>query len=156
MASIVENVRTRALFLSGEWIETGEWDNVRSPYSGEIVGRVARGGADETPRAIDAAARALRSHLPAHERAALTDRHAADRALPRGSRCGGVPAGGLAEHRVRPRLRDRRRARRGRAGEGAHLHRLRAGRLVAARARAAQEGPARARELDAHDRRIRR
>jgi acyl-CoA reductase-like NAD-dependent aldehyde dehydrogenase len=39
--------RERRLFLDGEWIETGEWQEVRSPYSGEVVGRVARAGAAE-------------------------------------------------------------------------------------------------------------
>ncbi len=56
---------------------TDEWIDVRSPYSGDVVGRVARSGADETRRAIDAAARALESPLPAHERAEILDRVAA-------------------------------------------------------------------------------
>jgi acyl-CoA reductase-like NAD-dependent aldehyde dehydrogenase len=30
----------RKLLLDGEWIETGEWREVRSPYSGETVARV--------------------------------------------------------------------------------------------------------------------
>ena len=34
--------RERKLLLDGEWIETGEWQEVRSPYSGEVVGRIAR------------------------------------------------------------------------------------------------------------------
>src|SRR6058998_3551419 len=67
----------RGLLIDGEWVETGDWVDVRSPYSGEIVGRVARGGGDETRRAIDAAERALSSPLPAHERAAILDRIAA-------------------------------------------------------------------------------
>jgi acyl-CoA reductase-like NAD-dependent aldehyde dehydrogenase len=74
MASTIENVRTRGLFLAGEWVETGEWDDVTSPYSGDVVGRVARGGAEATRAAIDAAERALREPLPAHERAAILDR----------------------------------------------------------------------------------
>ena len=49
--------RERKLLLDGEWVETGEWHEVRSPYSGDVVGRVARAGAAETRRAIDAAAR---------------------------------------------------------------------------------------------------
>jgi acyl-CoA reductase-like NAD-dependent aldehyde dehydrogenase len=64
----------RKLLIDGEWIETGEWVEVRSPYSGEIVGRVARAGAQEARRAVDAAARALESPLPAYERAAILDR----------------------------------------------------------------------------------
>ena len=31
----------RKLLIGGEWVETGEWLEVRSPYSGEVVGRVA-------------------------------------------------------------------------------------------------------------------
>jgi acyl-CoA reductase-like NAD-dependent aldehyde dehydrogenase len=62
------------LLLDGAWIETGESVEVRSPYSGDVVGRVAKAGADEARRAVDAAARALESPLPAHERAAILDR----------------------------------------------------------------------------------
>ncbi len=61
----------KKLPIGGEWIETGDWIEVRSPYSGEVVGRVARAGADETTRAIDAAERAMREPLPAHKRAEI-------------------------------------------------------------------------------------
>src|SRR5260370_17879501 len=61
----------RKLLIDGEWIETGDWVEVRSPYSGDVVGRVAKGGAAETRRALDAAARALESPLPAHKRAEI-------------------------------------------------------------------------------------
>ncbi|MBV8256488.1 MAG: aldehyde dehydrogenase family protein [Actinobacteria bacterium] len=67
----------RNLLIAGEWVETGDWLEVRSPYSGEVVGRVAKGGADEARRAVDAAASALERPLPAHERAAILDRVAA-------------------------------------------------------------------------------
>jgi acyl-CoA reductase-like NAD-dependent aldehyde dehydrogenase len=59
----------RRLLIGGEWVETGDWIEVRSPYSGDLVGRVAKAGADETRRAIDAAERAMREPLPAHKRA---------------------------------------------------------------------------------------
>ena len=59
------------LLIDGEWVETGEWQEVRSPYSGEVVGRVAKAGADETRRAIDAAASAMEEPLPAHKRAEI-------------------------------------------------------------------------------------
>src|SRR5579864_903310 len=49
---------------------------VRSPYNGEVVGRVPKSGAEDARRAIDAAARVLQSPLPAHERAAILDRTA--------------------------------------------------------------------------------
>ncbi len=61
----------RRLFVAGEWIETGEWLEVKSPYSGELVARVAKGGAAETKRAIDAAEEAMREPLPAHKRAEI-------------------------------------------------------------------------------------
>jgi len=74
MASTAHEVKRRGLFLAGEWVETGDWDEVLSPYSGEPVGRVARGTAEHTRAAIDAAERALRNPLPAHERASILDR----------------------------------------------------------------------------------
>jgi acyl-CoA reductase-like NAD-dependent aldehyde dehydrogenase len=61
----------RKLLIDGEWVETGAWVDVRSPYSGDVVGRVAKGGAAEAKRAVDAAARALESPLPAHKRAEI-------------------------------------------------------------------------------------
>lgn len=61
----------RKLFVEGEWIETGDWLEVRSPYSGDVVGRVAKAGAEETGRAIDAAEQAMREPLPAHKRAEI-------------------------------------------------------------------------------------
>lgn len=61
----------RKLFVAGDWIETGEWIDIRSPYSGDVVGRVAKAGTAETRRAIDAAERAMREPLPAHKRAEI-------------------------------------------------------------------------------------
>jgi len=70
-------VQERKLLLDGEWIETGEWQDVDSPYSGESVARVAWAGAEHARKALDAAERAMSSPLPAHERAAILDRVAA-------------------------------------------------------------------------------
>jgi acyl-CoA reductase-like NAD-dependent aldehyde dehydrogenase len=67
-------VQERKLLLDGEWIETGEWQDVNSPYSGETVARVARAGPEHARKALDAAERAMSSPLPAHERAAILDR----------------------------------------------------------------------------------
>src|SRR5260370_42513109 len=61
----------RKLLRGGGGLETGEWLEVRSPYSGDTVGRVAKGGAEEARRAVDAAARALENPLPAHKRAEI-------------------------------------------------------------------------------------
>jgi acyl-CoA reductase-like NAD-dependent aldehyde dehydrogenase len=49
---------------------------VTSPYSGEVIGRVAAGGAAEAREALDAADRAFHSPLPAYERARILDRTA--------------------------------------------------------------------------------
>jgi len=67
-------VQERKLLLDGEWIETGDWQDVNSPYSGETVARVARAGAEHARKALDAAEHAMSSPLPAHERAAILDR----------------------------------------------------------------------------------
>jgi acyl-CoA reductase-like NAD-dependent aldehyde dehydrogenase len=61
----------RKLLIAGEWVETGEWQEVRSPYSGEVVGRVPKAGADDARRAIDAAEAAMQDPLPAHKRAEI-------------------------------------------------------------------------------------
>jgi acyl-CoA reductase-like NAD-dependent aldehyde dehydrogenase len=66
-------VTDHALLIAGERVETGAWTEVRSPFSGDVVGRVAKGGADEARRAVDAAAQALAEPLPAHERARVLD-----------------------------------------------------------------------------------
>jgi acyl-CoA reductase-like NAD-dependent aldehyde dehydrogenase len=70
-------VQERKLLLDGEWIETGEWQEVSSPFSGEPVARVAKAGAGHARQALDAAERAMSAPLPAHERAAILDRVAA-------------------------------------------------------------------------------
>src|SRR3954465_1857556 len=61
----------KKLLVAGEWIETGDWVEGRSPYSGEVVTRVAKAGATETKRAIDAAEQAMLEPLPAHKRAEI-------------------------------------------------------------------------------------
>jgi acyl-CoA reductase-like NAD-dependent aldehyde dehydrogenase len=61
----------RRLLIDGEWVETGEWVDVRSPYSGDVMGRVAQAGAEEARRAVAAADQAMRDPLPAHKRAEI-------------------------------------------------------------------------------------
>jgi acyl-CoA reductase-like NAD-dependent aldehyde dehydrogenase len=68
---VVAQANEKQLLVGGEWIETGDWLDVRSPYSGDVVGRVAKAGADETRRAIDAAESAMQAPLPAHKRAEI-------------------------------------------------------------------------------------
>jgi acyl-CoA reductase-like NAD-dependent aldehyde dehydrogenase len=67
-------VQERKLLVGGEWVETGSWKDIRSPYSGETVGRVPEGGAAEARRAVDAAERAMAHPLPAHRRAEILAR----------------------------------------------------------------------------------
>src|SRR5256886_1097969 len=63
--------RERKLLIGGEWVDTGDWIDIASPYSGETVGRVAKAGTDEARRAVDAAERAMAEPLPAHKRAEI-------------------------------------------------------------------------------------
>jgi acyl-CoA reductase-like NAD-dependent aldehyde dehydrogenase len=66
------------LLAAGEWIETGQWGEVKSPYDGTVVARVAEGDAALVDRAVKAARRAFETaDFPQHERAALLDRAAA-------------------------------------------------------------------------------
>jgi acyl-CoA reductase-like NAD-dependent aldehyde dehydrogenase len=64
-------VTDRKLLIDGEWVETGDWVEVASPYDGSPVARVAKAGSAETRRAVDAAERAMESPLPAHKRAEI-------------------------------------------------------------------------------------
>jgi acyl-CoA reductase-like NAD-dependent aldehyde dehydrogenase len=65
------------LLAAGEWLETGEWGEVKSPYDGTVVGRVAEGNAATVDRAAKAAREAFESvDFPQHERAAVLDRAA--------------------------------------------------------------------------------
>ena len=72
MATVTET--KERLFLDGQWVETGEWLEVRSPFSGDVVATVAKAGAEEARRAIDAAERAMREPLPAWQRAEILGR----------------------------------------------------------------------------------
>jgi len=65
------------LLAAGEWLDTGEWAEVESPYDGTSVGRVAHGDAALVGRAVDAAHTAFESaEFPEHRRAAVLDRAA--------------------------------------------------------------------------------
>jgi acyl-CoA reductase-like NAD-dependent aldehyde dehydrogenase len=68
---MVAALTEKRLLIGGEWIETGEWLDVRSPYNGDVVGRVAKAGAREACQAVDAAEKAMREPLPAHKRAEI-------------------------------------------------------------------------------------
>jgi acyl-CoA reductase-like NAD-dependent aldehyde dehydrogenase len=65
------------LLAAGEWTGTGEWAEVKSPYDGTTVGRVAQGDAALVDRCAIAARAAFESgDFPQHERAAVLDRAA--------------------------------------------------------------------------------
>ena len=74
---MVAALTEKRLLIGGEWIETGEWIDVRSPYSGDVVGRVAKAGTREACQAVDAAEKAMQEPLPAHKRAEILVRVAA-------------------------------------------------------------------------------
>jgi acyl-CoA reductase-like NAD-dependent aldehyde dehydrogenase len=77
MATQTIEATDHKLLVAGEWIETGEWSEVKSPYDGTLIGRVPTGDADLVTMAVDAAAAAFeRGHFPQHERAAVLDRAA--------------------------------------------------------------------------------
>jgi acyl-CoA reductase-like NAD-dependent aldehyde dehydrogenase len=65
------------LLVAGEWVETGEWAEVSSPYDGTAVGRVAQGDAALVDRAVRAAQDAFEAGgFLQHDRAAVLDRAA--------------------------------------------------------------------------------
>jgi len=77
MATQTFQATDHKLLAAGEWLETGAWDEVRSPYDGSPVGRVAQGDAALVDRAAKAAQKAFESaDFPQHERAAVLDRAA--------------------------------------------------------------------------------
>jgi acyl-CoA reductase-like NAD-dependent aldehyde dehydrogenase len=73
---VATTLTEKKLLVDGAWLETGEWQEVRSPFSGEPVARVAKADAALAGRAVDAAANAMAEPLPAHRRAEILDRTA--------------------------------------------------------------------------------
>jgi acyl-CoA reductase-like NAD-dependent aldehyde dehydrogenase len=68
-------MREYGLLIDGDWVTTSEQREIRSPYSGDVVGRVAVAGPDHANRAVAAAAAALdRGAPPQHERAAALEK----------------------------------------------------------------------------------
>lgn len=75
MATQTVKATDHKLLAAGEWQETGEWDEVKSPYDGSVVGRVAQADEALAERAIEAAHRAFEeTDFPQHARAAVLDR----------------------------------------------------------------------------------
>jgi acyl-CoA reductase-like NAD-dependent aldehyde dehydrogenase len=67
----------RPLLVNGRWITSASWQEIRSPYSGEVVGRVPSIGAETAVEAVEAAARAMDDPLPSWRRAEILERTAA-------------------------------------------------------------------------------
>lgn len=63
------------LFINGEWIESLNYTQLRSPFSGEILAEVPLATREETDRAIQAAydAKKVMAKMPAHRRAKILE-----------------------------------------------------------------------------------
>jgi acyl-CoA reductase-like NAD-dependent aldehyde dehydrogenase len=77
MAQVDTAVSVRALTVAGETVTTDDTRVVHAPWDGSEVAAVPVVGASEARRAVAAAAGAMRTPLPAHERAEILDRAAA-------------------------------------------------------------------------------
>ena len=68
------------LRIAGEEVATGDWIEVRSPQTGELLGRAAKAGPGEVERAIAGAAEGFEEtrRLPAHRRAEILRAIASD------------------------------------------------------------------------------
>ena len=65
------------LLLAGEWIETGDWDELNSPWDGSPIARVAHGSEELVDRAVRTAHQVFtEGGLPQFERAAILSRAA--------------------------------------------------------------------------------
>src|SRR3954470_15906758 len=77
MATETIQATDHKLYVAGEWMETGEWSEVKSPYDETLIARVPKGDAALVDKATDAAAAAFaKGDFPAHKRAAVLDRAA--------------------------------------------------------------------------------
>lgn len=63
----------KRLLVDGRWIDSDRWDEIRSPYSGHVVGRVPLVGGDVATDAVSAAAQAMATGLPAWRRAEILE-----------------------------------------------------------------------------------
>src|SRR3954453_16358969 len=77
MATQTVEATDHKLLAAGEWQATGEWDEVKSPYDGSVVGRVAQADEALANKAIEAANEAFEStDFPQPERAGVLARPA--------------------------------------------------------------------------------
>jgi acyl-CoA reductase-like NAD-dependent aldehyde dehydrogenase len=73
MATVPLIASQHNLFIGGELVETDAYDDVKLPYDGTIVGRVAHAAEPHVDRAVEAAREGARAMgaMPNHERAEL-------------------------------------------------------------------------------------
>jgi acyl-CoA reductase-like NAD-dependent aldehyde dehydrogenase len=77
MATETIEATDHKLLVAGEWVETGEWSEIKSPYDSTLIGRVPTGDAALLDKAVDAAREAFdEGGFPQHQRAAVLDRAA--------------------------------------------------------------------------------
>ena len=73
----MDAVRHYAMFIDGDWVDTDDRFEIRSPATEELVATVAKGGVEHTDRAVAAAQAAHEDgrwrQTPPHERGALLD-----------------------------------------------------------------------------------
>jgi acyl-CoA reductase-like NAD-dependent aldehyde dehydrogenase len=69
--SVAAEIPAWSMVIDGDAVDTGEWLDVRSPYSGELVARVAWGTAASAERAVAAGESAMRRPLAVEERHAV-------------------------------------------------------------------------------------
>ena len=67
----------KRLLIGGDWIASDTWDEIISPYSGDVVGRVPLVGPETVTEAVGAASRAMLKPLPAWRRAEILTRTSA-------------------------------------------------------------------------------
>src|SRR5215216_6319174 len=77
MATETIQATDHKLYVAGEWVETGEWSEVKAPYDETLIGRVPKGDPALVGKAVEAANEAFsEGDFPQHERAAFLDRAA--------------------------------------------------------------------------------
>lgn len=64
------------LYINGQWMETAQYKQLTSPYTGDFIAEVAQADEQVADEAIQAAKEAAKkmAKMPAHERAAILDR----------------------------------------------------------------------------------
>lgn len=69
------SLQTKHLLINGEWVETEEYTELRSPYSDEVIAHIAKATKTEADQAIEAAlqTRKVMAKMPAYQRAEILE-----------------------------------------------------------------------------------